>query len=109
MLHMGEDGVLASALNVHSHRTNARSACARAGHRGATCEWRGRMDAPERPIRYPLSAILFPPYYVPLSATPTSADPVKRTSREELPTYIGTVPAGVTHACVVVSQYDSDR
>jgi hypothetical protein len=35
--HMGEDGALASALNVHSHRTNARSACARAGHRAAMC------------------------------------------------------------------------
>jgi hypothetical protein len=37
MLHMGKDGALASALNVRSHRTNARSACARAGHRGAMC------------------------------------------------------------------------
>jgi hypothetical protein len=28
---MGEDGALASALNVHSYRTNARSACVEAG------------------------------------------------------------------------------
>jgi hypothetical protein len=49
VLHMGEDGALASALNVHSHRTNARSACARAGHRAAMCECPGAQDAREGP------------------------------------------------------------
>jgi hypothetical protein len=60
MLHMGEDGALASALNVHSHRTNARSRLREGWASRKRCtNGAARMNALQRPIRYPLSAIRF--------------------------------------------------